>query len=172
MNVYKIEVKSHKENVGKLFLVISELSKGFIKDVIAPLTPYQVKIEDFVIKQGLLFLPFEGFLKELSELKLRTKIAKNVMEVTEGNLGIFYKKPNLDLHIWTGDSGEVRTYVNNMNWANIDVMFPGQFKLDFKSKRPYFSGELYLDLIDNRFWQFHYIIRTNKVVYEEVILND
>lgn len=172
MNIYKIEVKSHKENVGKLFLVISELSKGFIKDVIAPLTPYQVKIEDFVIKQGLLYLPFEGFLKELSELKLRTKIAKNVTEVTERNLGIFYKKPNLDLNIWTGDSGEVRTYVNNMTWKDLNYMFPEQFKLDLKSKKPFFQGELYLDLIDNRFWQFHYIIKTNKVVYEEVILND
>ena len=93
-------------------------------------------------------------------------------EVTEGNLGVFYKKPNLDLYIWTGDSGEVRTYVNNMNWANIDVMFPGQFKLDFKSKRPYFSGELHLDLIDNRLWKLSYIVRTHKVIYEEIVLND
>lgn len=172
MNIYKIEVKSHKENVGKLFLVISELSKGFIKDIVAPLTPYQVKIEDFVIKQGLLYLPFEGFLKELSELKLRTKIARNVTEVTEGNLGVFYEKPILDLHIWTSNSGEVRTYVNNMNWANINVMFPKKFKFDIKSKRPYFPGEVYLDLIDNRLWKFHYVVKTDKVIYEEIVLND
>jgi hypothetical protein len=172
MNVYKIEVKSHKENVGKLFLVISELSKGFIKDIVAPLTPYQVKIEDFVIKQGLLFLPFEGFLKELSELKLRTKIARNVTEVTEGNLGVFYKRPNLDLNIWVGDSGEVRTYVNNMTWKDLNYMFPEQFKLDLKSKKPFFQGELYLDLIDNRLWKFHYVVKTDKVIYEEIVLND
>lgn len=172
MNVYKIEVKSHKENVGKLFLVISELSKGFIKDIVAPLTPYQVKIEDFVIKQGLLFLPFEGFLKELSELKLRTKIARNVTEVTEGNLGVFYKRPNLDLNIWVRDSGEVRTYVNNMTWKDLNYMFPEQFKLDLKSKKPFFQGELYLDLIDNRLWKFHYVVKTDKVIYEEIVLND
>jgi hypothetical protein len=172
MNVYKIEIKSHKENVGKIFFVISELSKGFLMDIIVPLTPYQIKIEDCVIKQGFLYLTFESFLKELSELKLKTKIAKNVMEVTEGNLSVFYKKPNLDLNIWTGDSGETRTYVNNMTWKDLNFMFPEQFKLDLKSKKPFFQGELHLDLIDNKLWKLSYIIRTHKVVYEEIILND
>ena len=100
----------------------------------------------------------------------KTKIAKNVVEVTESNLGVFYKKPNLDLHIWTGNSGEVRTYVNNINRANIDVIFPNQFKLDLKTNRLYFQGELYLDLIDNKLWKLHYVVKTHKIIYEEITL--
>ena len=172
MKTYQITFTSNKDkNVSEIHLFATSLSKGFLMDILRPLTKYQLSIKE-VEKGPALVLSMEGLLNLIKDFKLKTKIAKNVMEVTEGNLGIFYKKPNLDLHIWTGDSGEVRTYVNNMNWANIDVMFPGQFKFDFKSKRPYFSGEVYLDLIDNRLWKLHYITRTHKVIYEEIVLND
>lgn len=171
MKTYKITITSNQnKNVSQTYFLATSLPKGFLMDILRPLTNYQILIEEF--KSLAIALSVEGILNIIKDIKLTTKIAKNVMEVTEGNLGVFYKKPNLDLHIWTGDSGEVRTYVNNMNWANIDVMFPGQFKLDFKSKRPYFSGELHLDLIDNRLWKLSYIVRTHKVIYEEIVLND
>ena len=170
MKKYQITIQSNEnKNVSETHFFVTSLPKGFLMDIICPLTKYQLSIKE-VEECPTLVLSVEGLLNVMKDIKLKTKIAKNVMEVTEGNLGIFYKKPNLDLHVWTGDSGEVRTYVNNMNWANLDVMFPGQFKLDFKSKRPYFSGELHLDLIDNRLWQFHYVIRTHKVIYEEITL--
>lgn len=172
MKTYKITITSNKnKNVSETHFIVTSLPKGFLMDILRPLTNYQLSVEEFD-KHLAIALSVEGILNIMKDIKLTTKVAKNVMEVTEGNLGIFYKKPNLDLHIWTGDSGEVRTYVNNMNWANIDVMFPGQFKLDFKSKRPYFSGELHLDLIDNRLWKLSYIVKTHKVIYEEIVLND
>lgn len=170
MKTYKITFQSKQnKNVSRTYFLGITLLKGFLMDILCPLTKYQLLIEE-VDKGPILVLSMEGLLSEIRTIKLTTKIAKNVMEVTEGNFGIFYKKPNLDLHIWTGDSGEVRTYVNNMNWANINVMFPNQFKFDIKSKRPYFQGELYLDLIDNKLWKLHYIVKTHKIIYEEVTL--
>lgn len=170
MKTYRITFQSKKDkNVSKIYFLDTTLLKSFLMDILCPLTKYQLIIEE-VNKYPILILSMEGLLSEIKNVKLTTKVAKNVMEVTEGNLGIFHKKPNLDLHIWTGDSGETRTYVNNMNWKDLNSIFPDQFKLDFKSKTPFFQGELYLDLVDNKFWQLHYIIRTHKVVYEEIIL--
>ena len=170
MKKYQITITSNQnKNVSETHLFATSLPKGFIMDILCPFTKYQLSIKE--VEEGPAFvLSVEGLLNVMKEIKLKTKIAKNVMEVTEGNLGVFYEKPILDLHIWTSDSDEVRTYVNNMNWANINVMFPKKFKFDIKSKRPYFPGEVYLDLIDNRLWQFHYVIRTHKVVYEEITL--
>jgi hypothetical protein len=172
MKDYQIIITSNKnKNVSELYFFATALSKEFLMDMLCPLTKYQLSIKE-VCKSPKIVLSMEGLLNIIKDIKLTTKIAKNVTEVTEGNLGVFYKRPNLDLNIWVGDSGEVRTYVNNMTWKDLNYMFPEQFKLDLKSKKPFFQGELYLDLIDNRFWQFHYIIRTDKVVYEEIILND
>ena len=173
MNAYKIEVKSHKAPVGKLFFVTSELSKGFIKDIIAPLTPYQIKIEDFVIKQGLLYLTFESFLKELSELKLKTKVAKNVTEVTTGFLAMFHTRPDIALNVWKGDK-EIRTYINGCNFSTIDKLFGHKyFHYDQKSNTPYFQG--ILELVpekDGKVWILEYEQISEKVIYEEVTLND
>ena len=169
MKTYKITITSNQnKNVSQTYFLVTSLPKGFLMDIICPLTNYQILIEEF--KSLAIALSVEGLLNIIKDIKLKTKVAKNVIEVTEGNLGVFYEKPILDLHIWTGDSGEVRTYVNNMNWANIDVMFPKKFKFDIKSKRPYFPGEVYLDLIDNRFWKLHYVVKTHKVIYEEIVL--
>lgn len=170
MKKYQITITSNQnKNVSETHLFATSLPKGFIMDILCPLTKYQLSIKE--VEEGPAFiLSVEGLLNVMKDIKLTTKVAKNVMEVTEGNLGVFYKKPNLDLNIWTGNSGEVRTYVNNMTWKDLNFMFPEQFKLDLKSKKPFFQGELYLDLIDNRLWQFHYVIRTHKVVYEEITL--
>ena len=170
MKNYQIVITSNKDkNVSELHFFATALSKEFLMDMLCPLTKFQLSIKE-VDKCPKIVLSMEGLLNLIKDIKLKTKIAKNVMEVTEGVLGVFYEKPILDLHVWTGDSGEVRTYVNNMNWANINVMFPKQFKFDIKSKRPYFSGEIYLDPIDSRLWKLHYVIRTHKVIYEEVTL--
>lgn len=169
MKTYKITITSNQnKNVSQTYFFATSLSKGFLMDILRPLTNYQILIEEF--KSLAIALSVEGLLNVMKDIKLKTKIAKNVMEVTEGNLAVFYKKPDLDLNIWTGDSGEVRTYINNMTWKDLNFMFPEQFKLDLKSKKPFFQGELHLDLIDNRFWKFHYIVRTHKVIYEEVTL--
>lgn len=173
MNAYKVEIKSHKENVGKIFFITSELTKGFIKDIITPLTPYQTKIEDFVIKQDLLYLTFEGFLKELSELKLKTKVAKNVTEVTTGFLAMFHNRPDIMLNIWKGDK-ETRTYVNGCNFSTIDKLFGHKyFHYDQKSNTPYFQG--ILELVpskDGNVWILEYEQSIEKVIYEEIVLND
>ena len=170
MKNYQIVITSNQnKNVSEVHFFVTSLPKGFLMDIICPLTNYQISIEEFD-KHLAIALSVEGLLNVMKDIKLTTKIAKNVMEVTEGNLGVFYKKPNLDLNIWTGDSGEVRTYVNNMTWKDLNYLFPEQFKLDLKSKKPFFQGELYLDLIDNRLWKFHYVIKTHKVVYEEITL--
>lgn len=170
MKKYQITIQSNKnKNVSEIHFFVTSLPKGFLMDILCPLTKYHLIFKE-VEECPTLVLSMEGLLNLMKDIKLKTKIAKNVMEVTEGNLGVFYKKPNLDLHIWTGDSGETRTYVNNMTWKDLNFMFPEQFKLDLKSKKPFFQGELYLDLIDNRLWQFYYVIRTHKIVYEEVTL--
>ena len=170
MKKYQIIITSNQnKNVSETYLFATSLPKEFIMDILCPLTKYQLSIKE--VEEGPAFvLSIEELLNVMKEIKLKTKIAKNVMEVTEGVLGVFYEKPILDLHVWTGDSGEVRTYVNNMNWANINVMFPKQFKFDIKSKRPYFSGELYLDQIDSRLWKLHYVTKIHKVIYEEITL--
>jgi hypothetical protein len=172
MKTYKITIQSNKnKNVSETHFLVTSLPKGFLMDILRPLTNYQLLVEEFD-KHLAIALSVEGILNIMKDIKLTTKIARNVTEVTEGNLGVFYKRPNLDLNIWTGDSGEVRTYVNNMSWKDLNYMFPEQFKLDLKSKKPFFQGELYLDLIDNRFWKFHYVVKTDKVIYEEIVLND
>lgn len=170
MKKYKITFQSNQnKNVSKIYFLGTSLSKGFLMDLLCPLTKYQILIEE-VDTCPIIVLSMEGILSEIKNIKLTTKVAKNVTDITERNLGVFYKKPNFDLHVWTGDSGEVRTYINNMNWENLNVMFPEQFKLDLKTKRPFFQSELYLDLIDNRIWKFHYVIKTHKVIYEEITL--
>lgn len=170
MKNYQIVIQStQNKNVSEIHFFASGLPKNLITDIICPLTKYQLLIKE-VDKCPTVILSMEGLLNLITTIKLRTKVAKNVMEVTEGNLGVFYKKPNLNLNIWTGDLGETRTYVNNMNWKDLNSIFPEQFKLDFKSKTPFFQGELYLDLVENKFWQFRYIIKTHKVVYEEITL--
>ena len=170
MKTYKITFTSNQnKNVSETHLFATSLSKEFLMDMLCPLTKFQLSIKE-VDKCPKIVLSMEGLLNLIKDIKLKTKIAKNVMEVTEGVLGVFYEKPILDLHVWTGDSGEVRTYVNNMNWANINIMFPKQFKFDIKSKRPYFSGEIYLDPIDSKLWKLHYVTKTHKVIYEEIIL--
>jgi hypothetical protein len=172
MKTYKLTITSNKnKNVSETHFFVTSLPKNFLMDILCPLTNYQLSIEEFD-KHLAIALSVEGILNIIKDIKLKTKVAKNVMEVTEGNLGVFYKRPNLDLNIWVGDSGEVRTYVNNMTWKDLNFMFPEQFKLDLKSKKPFFQGELYLDLLDNRFWKFHYVVRTDKVIYEEIVLND
>ena len=170
MKKYQITIQSNEnKNVSETHFFVTSLPKGFLMDILCPLTKYHLIFKE-VEECPTLVLSMEGLLNLIKDIKLKTKIAKNVMEVTEGVLGVFYEKPILDLHIWTGDSGEVRTYVNNMNWANINVMFPKQFKFDIKSKRPYFSGEIYLDPIDSKLWKLHYVTKTHKVIYEEVTL--
>ena len=170
MKKYQITIVSNQnKNVSETHFFATSLPKEFIMDIICPLTKYHVTIKE-VEECPVLVLSVEGLLNVMKDIKLKTKIAKNVMEVTEGNFAVFYKKPDLDLNIWTGDSGEVRTYVNNMTWKDLNFMFPEQFKLDLKSKKPFFQGELHLDLIDNRFWKFLYIVRTHKVIYEEITL--
>jgi hypothetical protein len=170
MKNYQIVITSNKDkNVSELHFFATALSKEFLMNMLCPLTKFQLSIKE-VDKCPKIVLSMEGLLNLIKDIKLKTKIAKNVMEVTEGVLGVFYEKPILDLHIWTGDSGEIRTYINNMTWKDLNFMFPEQFKLDLKSKKPFFQGELHLDLIDNRFWKFHYIVRTHKVIYEEVTL--
>lgn len=170
MKKYQITIQSNEnKNVSETHFFVTSLPKGFLMDILCPLTKYHLIFKE-VEECPTLVLSMEGLLNIMKDIKLTTKIAKNVIEVTEGNLGVFYKKPNLDLHIWTGDSGETRTYINNMTWKDLNFMFPEQFKLDLKSKKPFFQGELYLDLIDNKLWQFHYVIRTHKVIYEEVTL--
>ena len=102
-------------------------------------------------------------------LKLKTKIAKNVLETKEGTLGIFPNKPELTLNVWHGDSGEVRTYINNIYFSEINKMFPKVFKQDGKNKFPYFEGELYLNC-KNEVWEFCFTKSKFKVVYEEITL--
>ena len=66
----------------------TSLSKEFIMDIICPLTKYRVTIKE-VEECPVFVLSVEGLLNVIKDIKLKTKVAKNVMEVTEGNLAVF-----------------------------------------------------------------------------------
>ena len=111
----------------------------------------------------------EGLLNLIKDIKLKTKIARNVLEVKENTLGIFPNKPELLLNVWYGNNGEIRTYVNNIYFSEINKMFPKIFKQDTKNKFPYIEGALFLDYVDE-VWKLHSVKSEFKVVYDEVVL--
>ena len=169
MKKYQITISSHQnKNVTKTFYFATTLSKGYLMDILRPLTKYSISIEE-AEKCPNIVLSLDGLLETFLMLKLKTKIAKNVLETKEGILGIFPNKPELTLNVWRGDNEKVRTYINNVYFSEISKIFPKVFEQDPKNKYPYFEGELYLDY-KNEVWELRFIKSKLKVVYEEVIL--
>lgn len=170
MKKYQITISSHQnKNIIKTFYFATCLSKGYLMDILYPLTTYSISIEE-VEKCPNIILSLDGLLETFLTLKLKTKVAKNVMEVTKGNISDFIKKPNFELNVWHGDSGETRTYVNNMSFSQIERVFPETFELDRKSYKPYFKGELELIQLENKVWRLCFTTVKHKVVYEEITL--
>lgn len=169
MKTYKITIQSNEnKNVSEIHFFITKLSKEFLMDILCPLTKYKFLIEE-VIDCPRIVLSMEGLLNIIKDIKLKTKIAKNVIEVKKGTLGIFPNKPELILNTWQGNCGETRTYVNNIYFSDINKMFPKVFKQDPKNKHGYFEGELFLDNT-NEVWELRFVKSTHKVIYEEIIL--
>ena len=170
MKTYKITITSNQnKSVSEVHFFVTSLPKGFLMDIIRPLTNYQILIEEFD-KQLAIALSVEGILNIIKDIKLKTKIAKNVTEVTKGNISDFVKKPNFDLNVWHGNNGEIRTYINNMSFPQIERVFPETFKLDIKSYKPYFEGELELIQLENKVWRLCFTKIKHKVIYEEITL--
>lgn len=169
MKTYKIIITSNQnKNVSELHFFATALSKEFLMDMLCPLTKFQLSIKE-VDKCPKIVLSMEGLLNLIKDFKLKTKVARNVLEVKEGIIGIFPNKPELTLNVWHGDCGETRTYINNVYFSEINKIFPKVFKQDPKNKYPYFEGEVYLDC-KNEVWELRFIKSKFKVVYEEVIL--
>lgn len=169
MKKYQITIQSNEnKNVSETHLFATSLPKGFIMDILCPLTKYQLSIKE-VEESPAFVLSIEGLLNLIKDFKLKTKVARNVLEVKEGIIGIFPNKPELTLNVWHGDCGETRTYINNVYFSEISKIFPKVFKQDPKNKFPYFEGEVYLDC-KNEVWELRFIKSKFKVVYEEVIL--
>lgn len=169
MKKYQITITSNQnKNVSETHLFATSLPKRFIMDILCPLTKYQLSIKE-VEECPAFVLSVEGLLNLIKDFKLKTKVAKNVLEVKEGIIGIFPNKPELTLNVWHGDCGETRTYINNVYFSEINKIFPKVFKQDSKSKCPYFEGELYLEC-KNEVWELRFIKSKIKVIYEEVIL--
>lgn len=169
MKKYQITFQSHEnKNASEMHFFATSLPKGFIMDILCPLTKYHIIIEE-VEESPALVLSVEGLLNLIKNFKLKTKIAKNVLEVKEGVIGIFPNKPELTLNVWHGDCGETRTYINNVYFSEINKIFPKVFKQDPKNKYPYFEGELYLEH-KNEVWELRFIKSKFKVVYEEIVL--
>ena len=168
MKTYKITITSNQnKNVSQTYFLATSLPKGFLMDIIRPLTNYQILIEEF--KSLAIALSVEGLLNVIKDIKLTTKVARNVLEVEENTLGIFPNKPELLLNVWYGNNGEIRTYVNNIYFSEINKMFPKIFKQDTKNKFPYIEGALFLDYVDE-VWKLHSVKSEFKVVYDEVVL--
>lgn len=169
MKNYQLTVRSFKDNnVVRTEYFATKLQKEVLMDILSPLTKYSISIEEMK-DYSKITLSMEGILNFIVDLKLKTKVARNVLEVKEGIIGIFPNKPELTLNVWHGDCGETRTYINNVYFSEINKIFPKVFKQDSKNKFPYFDGELYLDY-KNEVWELRFIKSEFKVVYEEVIL--
>ena len=169
MKKYQITISSHQnKNIIKTFYFATCLSKSYLMDILYPLTTYSISIEE-AEKCPNIVLSLDGLLETFLTLKLKTHVAKNVLEVKEGTLGIFPNKPELLLNVWRGDNEEVRTYINNVYFSEINKMFPKVFKQDPKNKYPYFEGELRLDC-KNEVWELNFIKSKFKVIYEEITL--
>lgn len=171
MKTYSITINSNIDpNVGKTLHFNSNLNKEILLDILTPITPYQVKINEN--PNVIVLWDLEDTIKNLLETKLTTKVARNVTKTNIEQIAAFKKKPNLDLNKWEGNSGEVRTYVNNTHCVTItNVMFPGIFKMDMKSNKSYYPGKLILEynnIMDN--YVLTGIKLTNTVVYEEITL--
>lgn len=169
MKNYQITIQSNEnKNVSEIHFFITKLSKEFLMDILCPLTKYKLLIKE-VIDCPRIVLSIEGLLNLIKDIKLKTKIARNVLKVEENTLGIFPNKPELLLNVWYGDNGEIRTYVNNIYFSEINKMFPKIFKQDTKNKFPYIEGALFLDYVDE-VWKLHSVKSEFKVVYDEVVL--
>lgn len=170
MKNYQIIIRSFKDpNVTKTEYFITKLPKSLLMDILSPLTKYSIEIEE-TDKCHNLALSMEGLLNFIVNLKLKTKIAKNIMEVTKGNISDFIKRPNFEMNVWHGDNGETRTYINNMSFSQIERVFPETFELDGKSYKPYFKGELELIQFKNKIWRLCFTTIKHKVIYEEITL--
>lgn len=170
MKTYQIVFRSFKDpNVVRTEYFVTKLPKGVLMDILTPLTRYSISIEE-IKEYTKLALSMEGLLSLIIDLKLKTKVARNIMEVTKGNISDFIKKPNFDLNVWHGDNGEVRTYINNMSFSQIEKVFPETFESDNKSYKPYFKGELELIQLENKVWRLCFTTIKHKVIYEEIIL--
>lgn len=173
MKSYKLTITSNNsKNVSNIKYFNSILDKGILLDILVPITPYKINIDEveFIISYDTL----EETIKYLLKTKLKTKIAKNTTFTKVETLAIFTKKPNLQLNVWKGESGKIRTYVNNSGSALIiNTIFPGlfEFEVDTYSKTTYYHGELTLeyDSAAN-----YYVLTGRKpvdtVIYEEIIL--
>lgn len=169
MKKYQITITSNQnKNVSETHLFATSLPKGFIMDILCPLTKYQLSIKE-VEESPAFVLSVEGLLNLIKDFKLKTKVARNVLEVEENTLGIFPNKPELLLNVWYGNNGEIRTYVNNIYFSEINKMFPKIFKQDTKNKFPYIEGALFLDYVDE-VWKLHSVKSEFKVVYDEIVL--
>jgi hypothetical protein len=170
MKNYQITIRSFKDNnVVRTEYFATKLQKEVLMNILSPLTKYSISIEEMK-DYSKLALSMEGLLDFIVNLKLKTKVARNIMEVTKGNISDFIKKPNFDLNVWHGDNGETRTYINNMSFSQIDRVFPETFELDGKSYKPYFKGELELIQLENKVWRLCFTTIKHKVIYEEVVL--
>jgi hypothetical protein len=170
MKNYQITIRSFKDNnVVRTEYFATKLQKEVLMDILSSLTKYSISIEEMK-NYSKLALSMEGLLDFIVNLKLKTKVARNIMEVTKGNISDFIKKPNFDLNVWHGDNGETRTYINNMSFSQIDRVFPEIFELDGKSYKPYFKGELELIQLENKVWRLCFTTIKHKVIYEEVVL--
>lgn len=172
MRTYKVFITSNiNQNVEQIAYFDSTLNEEILLDILVPITPYKLTIKECTTN-GKIIWNLEDVIKYLSETKLTTKVARNVTKVSVEQIATFEKKPNLNLNIWEGDSGEIRTYVNNKYSVQIiNTMFPVLFKTDIKSNKAYYPGKLMLnyDPVENS-----YILIGTKsidtVIYEEITL--
>lgn len=171
METYSITINSSIDsNVGKTLYFNSNLNKEILLDVLTPITPYQVKINE---KPNVIVLwDLEDIIRNLLGVKLTTKVARNVIKLESEILATFKEKPNLDLNKWEGNSGEIRTYINNIGSITIvNTIFPRLFKVDAKSSKAYYPGKLTIehDPIANNYMLIGTKL-TETVVYEEITL--
>lgn len=172
MKTYKLIISSNiNSNIEYLTYFNSELNEGVLLDILTSITPYKLTIIKY-IPSSVVPWSLEDIARVLPEIKLTTKVAKNVTKINIEQIATFREKPCLDLNIWEGDLGEIRTYVNNKYSIIItSTIFPGLFKTDMKSNKAYYPGKLILDhdpIANN--YTLTCVKSVDTVIYEEITL--
>ena len=171
MKTYSIKISSNIDpNVEKTLHFNSNLNKEILLDILSPITLYKLTINEnpnVIVLQDL-----EDIIINLIGIKLKTKIAKNITKTNIEQVATFEKRPAFDLIKWEGNSGEIRTYINNILSVTItNIIFPGIFKVDIVSNKAYYPGKLILEYnnITDKY-VLTGIKLTNTVIYEEITL--
>lgn len=152
MKEYKIIVSSVLDDVNSLVKICkTSLNKEVLLQILYPLTPYQVSVEDNDWKDCITF-SLEGTIEWVMNVKLgKTKKVKEKIK-TEETLATFFHEPKFVIHTYP--------FEYKHNWASLITLDPKTFESLFptieilkkQDNTTMIEGLLSLNYEDDGFW--------------------